>query len=247
MPFQNRVDPFGSFLATAARGTLTGNRGILHDDEQKILRRHVHQNWVTCALAFKGRRRAIMAPGKYTELFFLDEATAFAAGHRPCAECRRQRYAEFTQLWRQVHGEAEPGRPLPRTIDRMLHAHRIGRGGVKVVYEADAATLPAGAFFAYEGQAVLVWDDRQFNWRPDGYEPRALAVGGMVEVLTPQPIVALFQTGFRPLVHDSVLNPPSERPLGRASPPFERSCQHEPLKSSHRRAGAGSPDHPSRH
>lgn len=210
MPFQNRVDPFGNFLETEARGTLMGNRGILHDDEQKIVRRHVHQNWVTCVLAFKGRRRTIMAPGKYTELFFLDEATAFAAGHRPCAECRRERYAEFAQFWRRVHGAAEPGRPLPQSIDRLLHAHRIKRGGLKVIYEADSLTLPSGAFFAHDGQAVLVWDDRQFHWHPNGYAQRATLVDAMVEVLTPQPMVALFRAGLRPLVHDSSLRAGSE-------------------------------------
>lgn len=205
MPFQNRVDPFGNFLVTDARGALMGNRGILHDDAQKVIRRHAHQNWVTCAVSFKGRQRTIMAPGKYTELFFLDEATAFAAGHRPCAECRRERYGAFTRFWRHVHGEAEPGRPLPRTIDRMIHAHRIRRGGIKVVYEAEAATLPSGTFFAHDRDAVLVWDDRQFNWRANGYVLRAEPVAGMVEVLTPRPVVALFHAGFRPMVHDTVV------------------------------------------
>lgn len=116
----------------------------------------------------------------------------------------------LTQFWRHVHGEAEPGRPLLRTIDRMLHAHRIRRLGVKVVYETDATTQPSGVFFAHNGQAVLVWDERQLYWRPDGCAPRAAPVGGMVEVLTPQPIVALFQVGFRPSVHNSALRAGSD-------------------------------------
>lgn len=126
MPFQNRVDPFGDFLVTEARGALMGNRGILHDGERRIVRRHVHQNWVACGLNFKDRRRTIMAPGKYTELFFLDEATAFAAGHRPCAECRRARYAEFTQIWRQVHAFAvRPSRQRRRLFYSRLRFSRL--------------------------------------------------------------------------------------------------------------------------
>lgn len=199
MPHQNRVDPFGNILAVAARGTLMGNRGILHDDAQTIVRQHAHQNWITCALAFKGRRRSIMAPGRYTELFFLDEATAFAAGHRPCAECRRERYKTFTRIWRHVHGEPAPGRPLSQTIDRVLHAQRIARGGRKVVHAAEVTDLPTGAVFAHDGAPVLVKDGQQFDWHPDGYTARQTPVTGPVDVLTPAAIIALFRQGLRPL------------------------------------------------
>jgi len=211
MAHRNRVDPFGNLLAVDARGALTGNRGILHDGQKRIVRTHANQNWVACVLAFKGRSRTIMAPGNYTELFFLDEVTAFAAGHRPCGECRRARYADFTQVWRQVHGEPEPGRSLPRTIDRILHAHRITRGGRKVTWQAEARTLPSGTVFAQGDRAVLVWGQRQFDWHPDGYTTRETPVAGAVGVLTPRPVVDLFHAGFLPAVHGSV---PVRNPVG---------------------------------
>lgn len=203
MPRQNRATPFGDLIAVPARGALMGNRGILHDDAGRILRRHGHQNWVACALAFKSRQRRIMGPGTYTELFFLDEATALAAGHRPCGECRRERYAEFTGLWLRAHGAPAPGRPLPRAIDRCLHAHRIARTGRKVTHSAPAETLPDGAFFTEGGAAVLVWGGRQLAWAPAGYSPRPAPVSGPVAVLTPQPVIPLLRLGFRPQVHPS--------------------------------------------
>lgn len=204
MNHRNRVDPFGTFHATAARGDLMGNRGILHDDAQSTVRTHAHQNWVACALVFKGRHREIMQPGKYTELFFLDEATAFAAGHRPCAECRRERYREFTECWRRVLGEPPAGKSMPQTIDRLLHAHRIARGGQKVTFEAAVEDLPDGTIFAAADRAVLVWSGRQFDWSDDGYAERSAVVSGTVTVLTPRPIVDLFTCGFRSFVHRTV-------------------------------------------
>jgi hypothetical protein len=200
MSYQNRVDPFGTFHATTARGELMGNRGILHDPTRRIQRRHAHQNWVTCALTFKGRHREIMQPGRYTELFFLDEATAFAAGHRPCAECRRTRYREFTDWWRRVHNEPEADRPLAPTIDRLLHATRIARGGRKVTFEAAVDGLPDGTIFAAGDLAALIWRGRQLDWSFHGYSERTKQVRGNVMVLTPRPIVDLFAQGFRPLV-----------------------------------------------
>jgi len=136
MTLQNRVDPFGHFHAVPARGDLMGNRGILHDDQKHVRKTHAHQNWVTCSLSFKGRKRLVMGPGTYTELFFLDEATAFAAGHRPCATCRRDRYLEFIRIWEAVHGGPKEDRTVPQTVDRMLHKSRITRRE-KVTYEAD--------------------------------------------------------------------------------------------------------------
>ena len=180
-----------------------GNRGILHDSAQNITRTHVHQNWVACALNFKDRRRTIMAPGKYTELFFLDEATAFAAGHRPCAECRRERYREFTDYWRRAYGDPEPGKTLPQTIDQTLHRNRIDRKGRKITQRAVAEELPDGTIFAHEGQAVLIWQGAQFNWSFDGYIARDELVQGAVDVLTPLPVIDLLRLGFTPAVHVS--------------------------------------------
>lgn len=197
MPFQNRVDPFGRFHATPARGGLMGNRGILHGAEQ--VPRHVsaHRNWVTCRLQFKNRKRKLMAPHRYTELFFLDEATAFAAGHRPCAECRRERYREFVAAWRGVHGPPPKGQPQSQAIDRILHQARIARGGGKVTYLASSEGLPDGTIFAHAARAILIWQGRQLIWGFEGYRP-ITATSGTVQVLTPKPIVDVFASGWRP-------------------------------------------------
>lgn len=179
-----------------------GNRGILHDQTKTVILTHAHLNWVTCALSFKERRREIMAQGDYTELFFLDEATALAAGHRPCAECRRQRYNEFTAIWRQVRGEPDAGRSLPQTIDKALHAARIQRGR-KVTYTAEIAALPDGVMIDGGEAPVLLWDGRQFDWSLGGYQRRTVPLTGVVTVLTPEPLVQIIEAGFRPEVHPS--------------------------------------------
>ncbi len=103
MPRQNRVTPFGDLIATPERGTFLGNRGVLHDDAGRIKRAWQLRRWIVCVLEFRGRKRSVMTPGRYTELFFLDEATALAAGHRPCAECRRARFLAFCDAWRAAH------------------------------------------------------------------------------------------------------------------------------------------------
>src|SRR5512141_2915473 len=122
MPRQNRVTPFSKLIATPARGTLMGNRGALHNDQGQIRRQFQGQRWIICLLEFKGRRRSIMMPGQYTELFFLDEATALAAGHRPCAECQRERFNLFREFWAAANPElAGAARPAATVIDAALH------------------------------------------------------------------------------------------------------------------------------
>ncbi len=205
MTHANRVDPAGQLHAVEARGTLMGNRGILHDPERNIVKSHAHQNWVACALRFKDRRREIMAPRRYTELFFLDEATAFAAGHRPCAECRRKRYLEFTRAWRDVHGGPAPGRSLPQTIDRTLHAARIDRQRRKITHHAPVGSLPPGTIFR-DGQAlVLVAQERHLEWSFEGYRARDRITKQHAAVLTPLPLLDLFRSGFVPFMHASHL------------------------------------------
>src|SRR5881296_2034093 len=146
LPRQNRVTPFGELIATPERGTLMGNRGgCLHDTAQRIVRPFVSRRWIACLLEFKGRRRTVMTPGRYTELFFLDEATALAAGHRPCAECQRARYALFRDVW----GAANPGIflssvPSAEEMDGVLHMERIGTKGTKSTYSSLLAELPVG-------------------------------------------------------------------------------------------------------
>lgn len=185
MPLQNRVTPFGSLIATEARGTLTGNRGVIHDAERRIVRPFRLQRWIYCRLEFKGRHRVVMTPGRWTELFFLDEATAWAAGHRPCAECLTPRWREFRHLWNAERTCLAP------EIDAQLHAERLGPRRAVLI---DA--LPAGAFYARDGQAYRVESGRGVRqWTPHGYQP-AQPVKGEVELLTPPSIVAVLQRGF---------------------------------------------------
>lgn len=203
MAHQNRVDPFGKLHAISARGALMGNRGILHNGSQEVVHTHRHPNWVACALTYKDRHREIMQPGKYTELFFLDEATAFAAGHRPCATCRRSSYTEFCKLWKQVHGDAQSGSSLPQTIDKTLHKARITRRREKVTYDAQISELTDGVFFTQSEAAFLIWQGRIWRWSFDGYAPYTFPNSEIVRVLTPQPIVDVFRAGYLPEVHTS--------------------------------------------
>jgi hypothetical protein len=125
MPLPNRVDPWGNILAVSARGTFLGNRGILHNDKNRIIKPYQHQSWVTCSLKFKNRKRKFMSPGAYTELFFLDEATAFAAGHRPCGECRRDRYNDFKDYWVKANIENQASDIKVSVINKTMHKERI--------------------------------------------------------------------------------------------------------------------------
>ena len=197
MPLQNRVDPWGQVLASPARGTLMGNRGILHDDLRNVKKTHAHQNWVICVLEFKGNRRSLMAPGRYTELFFLDEATALAAGHRPCMECQRQRALEFKHCWVLANHSDDPGGVRTPEMDRHLHRERIARRR-KVTWHSSVDTLPDGAFFEHDGQAYLVWESRHWRWSFEGYQQAApCSSKEEVEVLTPPSTVKALLTGFR--------------------------------------------------
>lgn len=196
-PLQNRVDPFGTLHAVPARGMLMGNRGILHGADGRIQKPFAHRTWVTCLLSFKGRARDPMPDGRYTALFFLDEATAFAAGHRPCGECRHARYREFTQAWLEVFGAKPVDRALPAWIDAALHAARIDHRR-KVTYPANPAALPDGTMIAMDDQPFLLSQGRAHPWRFDGYGPPRAALPSRVAVLTPAPIVSLFAAGFRP-------------------------------------------------
>lgn len=193
MPLQNRVDPFGTIFRTSARGTMMGNRGpAIHNDRREIVRPFRGQRWITCLLEFRGRRRALMSPGLYTELFFLDEAVAFAAGHRPCAECRRDRFLAFREAW---------GRGPIRApeIDAELHRARIDSRGQKVTYDALLDSLPNGCFVQLERTAWLVWDDTLRLWSPGRYtEQRRRPRDLTVTVLTPEPVVRCFGNGYRP-------------------------------------------------
>lgn len=196
MPLQNRVTPTGEIVALDARGTFMGNRGILHDAHRQLGRaRWRHQAWITCVLTFTARKRIVMAPGKYTELFFTDEAVSLAAGHRPCAECRRADYVRFRDAFCTAQGQ----RLSAPEIDRVLHRSRVNAWSRnQITYEADFADLPEGVFFRVSGDGapLVAAGGRVWGWRAGGYEPGFERVSGRVEVLTPRPTVDALRAGY---------------------------------------------------
>jgi len=209
MPLQNRVTPEGEIIATPHRGLMMGNRGgCFHLPDRTLgARRWSTRQWIACVLEFKGRhRQAMMQPNRYTELFFLDEATALAAGHRPCFECRRRDAERFAALWAEVRGWPAPAR-APE-MDATLHAERVGAQVRKITYRAQLAGLPDGVFvrIADDGpaQANLVDNGRILAWSPAGYGPALPAPKRRdLEVLTPRSIVAVLSSGYRPMLHPS--------------------------------------------
>lgn len=191
MTFQNRVTPLGDLIAVPERGLVYGNRGCLHDAEGRIRRSFQVKRWIACRLEFRGRHRSHpMPPGRYTGLFFLDEATAFAAGHRPCAECRREDYNRFM---------ARVGETRANAIDERLHAERLAPRS-----EAEAGELPDGAFVLVEGEPWLVLGDEVLRWTPGGYGERHARPGGRVTVITPATTVDVLRAGWNgavPFLH----------------------------------------------
>lgn len=192
MPLQNRVQPTGEIIAHPARGQFMGNRGILHDARKNLGNaRWRHKAWVTCVLSFKERRRQLMHPRAYTELFFHDEAVAFAAGHRPCGECRRADYNRFC---------AAAGISSPiAAFDSVLHGHRaVPRRYEQVRYQDDIANLPDGVFILSESGAPQVTrGDSLLPFAPPGYgRPIRRPARGVVTVLTPAPLVEVLRAGY---------------------------------------------------
>lgn len=206
MPLQNRVDPWGSIFACSARGTFMGNRGgALHNQEREIVRPYLTRRWITCLLEFKGRRRSVMSPGRYTELFFLDEAVALAAGHRPCAECRRERFNLFRDAWSRSD-RSSGNFPLADQIDSELHRARIDRRKGKITYQTSLSSLPDGCFVQMEGSSYLVRGDMLLLWSPEGYlKKRSRPKDVSVTVLTPEPVAQCIREGYRPEIHKSSL------------------------------------------
>jgi hypothetical protein len=203
MPRRNRVTPFGTLEAVAARGTLMGNRGDLHDREGRIARAWKARAWIACVLSYRGWRARFDAPGHWTPLFFTDEAAALAAGHRPCALCRRADYRRFVAAWRSAQGLA-PEAPLTAPeIDAVLHRARIAHGR-QVSHAAQLSALPDGTFLvdpAAPERPRLLWRGALHPWRWEGYGPaEPLAGDRAVTVLTPAPTVAALRAGYRPEV-----------------------------------------------
>ena len=182
---QNRVTPLGELVDDPARGLVYGNRGCLHDAQGRIRRRWAVKRWIACRLEFRGRRRSpLMQPGKYTELFFLDEATAMAAGHRACAECRR---ADYDRLVEILGARAD-------AIDAQLQRERFATHSERL------ASLPDGAFVLRDGEPWLVLGDELLRWTVAGYTERRPRPAGAAEVITPPTLVAVLRAGWEPVV-----------------------------------------------
>jgi hypothetical protein len=193
MPLQNRVTPFGDLIETPERGLVYGNRGCLHDAERRIRRQSQVKRWISCRLEFRGRHRSggPMPPGRYTGLFFLDDATALAAGHRPCAECRNPDYRSFLVL---------TGAAGADELDRRLHAER------GALHQEELEQLPDGAVVALDREPWLVFDSGLLRWTPGGYAERRRRFRGRVDVVTPPTSVDVLASGWSgsmPLIHPS--------------------------------------------
>jgi hypothetical protein len=197
MPLQNRVLPTGEIVALPLRGILTGNRGILHDAARCLGRRRwTTRAWICCRLDWKGATRVPMTPGTWTELFFLDEAVAVAAGHRPCALCRREAYRRFQSAW-VAAGLGDARAPA---MDAVLHPARTRRDVYGATHRARAADLPDSTFVAIDAGAARIAGDRALPFGPTGYGPALPRPTGEVAVLTPAPMVALLAAGYRPMI-----------------------------------------------
>lgn len=212
MPRQNRVSPSSELIATPARGLLMGNRGCLHDAAGHLRRPFQGQRWIICVLEFKNRRRTLMTPGQYTELFFLDEATALAAGHRPCAECQRARFNLFRATWAHANPSlAGSPRPAAPVLDGALHQERLTPDNGQQTHTARLSELPDGSFVIPDGAvgAALVWQGQLLRWSPFGYVGPALPLeANPVTVLTPLSIVRTLAAGYQPQVHPSAAHGP---------------------------------------
>ena len=203
MPLQNRVSPFGELFSAPARVTLMGNRGgRIHDDKRKLgLRRWASKQWICCVLDFNNRQRKVWGDS-YTELFFLDEVTAFAAGHRPCFECRRKDALHFATLFSGKGKRASAG-----AMDDLLHAERLD-GKAKRMHRRDIAELPDGAMIARDVESFALRGNRLLRWTPSGYAdatPRPRR--GQVDVLTPPSMLSVLTRGYAPLWHETAATP----------------------------------------
>ena len=199
MPRQNRITPLGELIADPARGLVYGNRGCLHDEEVRIRRRYAVKRWIACRLEYRGwHRTPLMQPGRFTELFFLDEATALAAGHRPCALCRREDYRRFVEILRDLH----PGPANADAIDERLHAERLDPvSHAQRHHRASMDGLPDGTFVLRSDEPYLVLGPSLLRWTNAGYDERASRPAGEVAtVITPPDFVHVLRAEWDPAV-----------------------------------------------
>src|SRR3954462_7568170 len=192
-PARNRVTPYGELVAIPLRGAFTGNRGILHEGRD-VVRFHQHDSWVTCSLEYKGLRREQWVPHRMTWLFFHDEAVSLAAGHRPCALCRRADYDRYRAAWVDATGSAASAKDM----NRVLHGERIVRGTHRRrLHAAKAADLPDGVFVELDGTPHVLTGDAAVAWTHQGYAaPRTRPTSGSVTVITPPASVAVLRAGY---------------------------------------------------
>jgi len=201
LPAPNRVTPYGEIEAFPLRGAFTGNRGILHEGE-RIVRFHAHDAWITCALRFKDRWREQWLPRRFTWLFFHDEAVSFAAGHRPCAECRWADYRRYRAAWAEAHAGAPPS---AKEMNRQLHAERLVRGTHRRrLHEQPWRELPDGAFVELDGAPLLVLGDQLVEWTREGYGARLRRPArGTAIAITPPSTLAVLRAGYEAQIDGS--------------------------------------------
>lgn len=207
MPLQNRVTPEGDIIADPHRGLFTGNRGIIHDPATRTLlkKRWSSPAWLTCVLEFRGRRRKVMARRSWTELFFLDEATAFAAGHRPCFFCRRDDANRFRAAWESGNGVEDV---LAPEMDAVLHRERFASSKKLHPLPMKIEELPDGTMVQDGDDSFLIVQGRAHLWSPAGYTKIDRALNNAM-LLTPPSTVRAFMAGYRPLLHPSARCVPS--------------------------------------
>ena len=200
MPLQNRVTPTGDIIATPHRGMFTGNRGIIHDPSTKTLlrKRWASPAWIICACEFRGWRRKVMGTRSWTELFFLDEATALAAGHRPCFFCRRDDANRFRAAWEAGNGA---GKLRAHDIDAVLHRERLDRGHKRLhPLPASVQDLPDGAMVQARDESWLIVQGKALLWSPAGYVEALESIDDSM-LLTPPSTLRALQAGYRPVLH----------------------------------------------
>jgi hypothetical protein len=203
MHLQNRVTPFGEIVTIAQRGLFTGNRGIIHDPATKTLltKRWATRTWLVCDCEFKGRRREVMAGRKWTELFFLDEAVALAAGHRPCFLCRREAAKRFRACWASAN---EVPSPSAVHMDSVLHAERLERGRKRLHPVTLLLTdFPDGAVVTVEGEAYTLRAGLAHRWTNEGYDRPKILHDADWLLTPPSTVMALF-AGYQPVFHPSI-------------------------------------------